>query len=252
MGVRGACAQVNQVNEVQVKKTLLARGSNPSAPNRKPVVAFRTQSGDAGLQAIQQNSLVSASQLPPAEDRGHPVEIIRARKPPNEPGHSSTITRRELYFFLERKTGVSHFQIEAEPGGVFPVEQAAGLLAVHCLALGLTPEDYIVMVQVSQELLEGLTAKATGLLQVGRSVSASVKVTRREEEVLGGIMRTLANKEIATSLNLSERTVKFHVSSLLAKYGVTGRMALAREVMLRTSGATEKQSFARSGSADTR
>jgi DNA-binding CsgD family transcriptional regulator len=151
---------------------------------------------------------------------------------------------RELYFFLERKTGASHFRVEAAPDGVFPVEQAAGLLAMHCMARGKSPGDYIVVMQAPQKLVEGLVGKAASLLRVGHSVDTSVKVTRREGQVLCGIMRTLANKEIADSLHLSERTVKFHVSSLLAKYGVRGRMALAHQVMLRVSGATEEQSSA--------
>jgi DNA-binding CsgD family transcriptional regulator len=78
-------------------------------------------------------------------------------------------------------------------------------------------------------MLQGLKEKAEMLLKVGHSVTSSIKLTRREEEVLGGVMRSLANKEIASALNLSERTVKFHVSSLLAKFGVRGRMELARE-----------------------
>jgi hypothetical protein len=48
-------------------------------------------------------------------------------------------------------------------------------------------------------------------------------------------MRSLANKEIAASLNLSERTVKFHVSSLLAKFRVRGRMELVREAARHTA-----------------
>jgi DNA-binding CsgD family transcriptional regulator len=60
-------------------------------------------------------------------------------------------------------------------------------------------------------------------------VKSAVKLTRREEEVLDGILRSLANKEIANELNLSERTVKFHVSSLLAKFKVRSRMELMRE-----------------------
>jgi len=50
-------------------------------------------------------------------------------------------------------------------------------------------------------------------------------------------MKSLANKEIAANLNLSERTVKFHVSSLLAKFRVRGRMELVREASRHTVGA---------------
>jgi DNA-binding CsgD family transcriptional regulator len=91
------------------------------------------------------------------------------------------------------------------------------------------------MVQAAPDSLEGLTEKAEQLLQAGHSVGSSVKLTRREEEVLGGVMRSLANKEIAASLNLSERTVKFHVSSLLAKFRVRGRMELVREAARHTA-----------------
>jgi DNA-binding CsgD family transcriptional regulator len=142
---------------------------------------------------------------------------------------------RELYFFYEKNTGVSHFHVEAGNDGHFPVEQAAGLLAMHCLVRGQSPRDYVVMVQAAQDSLEGLTEKAEQLLQAGHSVGSSVKLTRREEEVLGGVMRSLANKEIAASLNLSERTVKFHVSSLLAKFRVRGRMELVREAARHTA-----------------
>src|SRR6202008_1123053 len=91
------------------------------------------------------------------------------------------------------------------------------------------------MVQAEHESLGGLTEKAEKLLQAGHSVGSSVKLTRREEEVLGGGMRSLANKEIAATLNLSERTVKFHVSSLLAKFRVRGRMELVREASRHSS-----------------
>jgi DNA-binding CsgD family transcriptional regulator len=136
---------------------------------------------------------------------------------------------REMYFFYEKNTGVAHFNVEAGPDGQFPVEQAAGLLAMHCMVRGQSPNDYIVMVPAENDFLDGLKEKADKLLQAGRSAGSSVKLTRREDEVLGGIMRSLANKEIAADLNLSERTVKFHVSSLLAKFRVRGRLELVRE-----------------------
>jgi DNA-binding CsgD family transcriptional regulator len=162
------------------------------------------------------------------------VKVIR-RSEPIDSKESGANLPRELYFFYEKNTGVSHFHVEAGADGRFPVDQAAGLLAMHCLVRGQSPSDYVVMVQAAPGALEGLKEKAEQLLQAGHSVGSSVKLTRREEEVLGGIMRTLANKEIAASLNLSERTVKFHVSSLLAKFRVRGRMELVREAARHTA-----------------
>lgn len=48
-------------------------------------------------------------------------------------------------------------------------------------------------------------------------------LTEREREVLGMLARGSTNKEIADSLTISERTVKFHVSSILGKLGATNR-----------------------------
>ncbi len=100
---------------------------------------------------------------------------------------------------------------------------------MHCLVRGQSPSDYVIMVPAPQECLGALEEKAEELLQAGHKVKSAVRLTRREQEVLDGILRSLANKEIASELNLSERTVKFHVSSLLAKFKVRGRMELMRE-----------------------
>lgn len=163
------------------------------------------------------------------------MKVIRKSEPPQRMAVSRQSLSRELYFFYDKNTGVSHFHVEAGADGRFPVEQAAGLLAMHCLVRGQSPRDYVVMVQAAPRSLEGLAEKAEQLLQAGRSVGNSVRLTRREEEVLGGVMRSLANKEIAAALNLSERTVKFHVSSLLSKFCVRGRMELVREAARHTA-----------------
>ena len=155
------------------------------------------------------------------------MKLMRRNEQPHLSARSGQ--PRDIYFFYEKNTGVAHFNVEAGPDGQFPVEQAAGLLAMHCMVRGQSPNDYIVMVPAENDFLDGLKEKADKLLQAGRSAGSSVKLTRREDEVLGGIMRSLANKEIAADLNLSERTVKFHVSSLLAKFRVRGRLELVRE-----------------------
>ena len=51
-------------------------------------------------------------------------------------------------------------------------------------------------------------------------------LSRREQEVLNVLLENLANKEVADRLHISERTVKFHVSHLLAKFGVQRRADL--------------------------
>ncbi|MGW0068095.1 ATP-binding protein [Streptosporangium sandarakinum] len=53
------------------------------------------------------------------------------------------------------------------------------------------------------------------------------EVSAREAEVLEALGARLSNSEIASRLHISVRTVESHVSSLLRKYGVADRRALA-------------------------
>ncbi len=164
------------------------------------------------------------------------MKVIRRSEHPQQLRSSRPAFTRDVFFFYEKSTGVAHFHVEAGPDGRFPVDQAAGLLAMHCMVRGQTTSDYVVMVQAEDEMLDGLSDKADKLLEAGKSVRSQIKLTRREEEVLAGLMKSLANKEIAANLNLSERTVKFHVSALLAKFRVRGRMELVREATRQTAG----------------
>ena len=58
-------------------------------------------------------------------------------------------------------------------------------------------------------------------------------LTAREQDVLEHIAAGLSNREIASALGISEHTVKFHVSALLGKLGVTSRAAAIRHAVRR-------------------
>jgi DNA-binding NarL/FixJ family response regulator len=164
------------------------------------------------------------------------VKVIRRSDHTRQLPGAQPVSSRNVFFFYEKNSGVAHFHVEAGPDGHLPVDQAAGLLAMHCLVRGQAPGDYAVLVEAENEILESLVEKADKLLEAGKSVHGQVRLTRREEEVLAGVSDSLSNKEIASQLNLSERTVKFHVSSLLAKFQVRGRMELVREASRLTAG----------------
>ncbi len=75
-----------------------------------------------------------------------------------------------------------------------------------------------------------LSAFVDSILSGSRSrrlkADTSADLSRREQEVLNSLLENLANKEIGNKLNISERTVKFHVSNLLSKFGVRRRADL--------------------------
>ena len=56
-------------------------------------------------------------------------------------------------------------------------------------------------------------------------------LTAREHEVLEQMAAGLSNRQIAHALGISEHTVKFHVSAILGKLGVSSRSAAIRHGM---------------------
>jgi two-component system, NarL family, response regulator YdfI len=76
------------------------------------------------------------------------------------------------------------------------------------------------LVLLGAEVSQGLAKSVRTQLQPDISVE---NLTTRELEVLGMLAEGLSNRQIADRLRLSDHTIKFHISSILDKLGVSTR-----------------------------
>ena len=60
----------------------------------------------------------------------------------------------------------------------------------------------------------------------GRDSLSLAGFTKREKDVLGGVLQAKSNKEIAAGLGISVRTVKFYVTVILGKTSAKSRYEL--------------------------
>jgi NarL family two-component system response regulator LiaR len=97
---------------------------------------------------------------------------------------------------------------------------------------------YLLKDTQADELCQAIKAAAAGQVQMSPSVAARLlrevpappspePLTERETEVLRQLAQGKSNKEIAASLVIAEKTVRTHVSNVLAKLGVTSRTQAA-------------------------
>lgn len=80
--------------------------------------------------------------------------------------------------------------------------------------------------RIAAELLEN--NRLSTLLREKLDITYGLRLSSKERKVLDGVLQSKTNKEIANELNIAERTVKFHVSNLLAKTKCVNRQELLR------------------------
>jgi DNA-binding CsgD family transcriptional regulator len=142
--------------------------------------------------------------------------------------NSLSVHPRQFVFF-DKKTGTRRFEVKASEDGNVSMDQAVNTLAIYCVARHQMPREFNMMVMAGEELVEDVQQRALKLIQTCSGAMTRLTLSRRQYQVLTGISQSLSNKEIAARLNLSERTVKFHVSAMLEKFGVHRRAGLLME-----------------------
>lgn len=99
--------------------------------------------------------------------------------------------------------------------------------AVGYLLKDADPEDVLQGIRAVSRGESPIHPKAARALLGSRSESTQSQLTSRETEVLTLVREGLANKQIARRLEISERTVKAHLTSAFARIGVVDRTQAA-------------------------
>jgi DNA-binding CsgD family transcriptional regulator len=157
-----------------------------------------------------------------------PVKKVRGLAKAAPQGKKLDSRQSKLFVFCEKSTGLAEFRAEAKADPNGELERMAGLLAIQCLVRGADPDDFAILVAAESAFTNRVVSRAKGLLEEGRAASSPVSLSPRQSEILRAVICNCANKEIASRLNISVRTVKFHISALLGKFRAANRAELAR------------------------
>jgi DNA-binding NarL/FixJ family response regulator len=99
--------------------------------------------------------------------------------------------------------------------------------AVGYLLKDAPPEELFEAIRAAARGESPLAPKAAQAVLSDRAEQRSVELTRREREVLALVGEGLPNKRIAQRLEISEKTVKAHLTRVFARIGVSDRTQAA-------------------------
>lgn len=105
-------------------------------------------------------------------------------------------------------------------------EENVALRLILISEIALTVFLVLVLPRLLRAILPDKIAKPADPVPVHHSVP--VHLTSRQRVVMGLLAEDLSNKQIAIKLNITERTVKFHITSLMTEFGVHNRYELGR------------------------
>jgi NarL family two-component system response regulator YdfI len=172
--------------------------------------------GDDRLEVVGETPLLTRARNVAALD---PDVLVEVRDRPGDPAPIPTVVLAD------------------EPHLVWTAEafdRGGARAGFAVLGSGASPDELVAAVVA---VAAGLVATQPATLARGRITSPQVleneRLSPREVDVLAELARGAPNKHIAGRLGISEHTVKFHISSIFAKLGVSSRTeAVTRGVRL--------------------
>lgn len=79
-----------------------------------------------------------------------------------------------------------------------------------------------------RQAMDGTVHSAMGLPDAGDNAARAAGLTERETSILSALARGLSNEAIGKELWVTEQTVKFHLTNIYRKLGVSNRTEAAR------------------------
>jgi DNA-binding NarL/FixJ family response regulator len=186
---------------------VVGRGLDPWLATTSPLAVAATASdGEAALDVITSAApdVVLMDLSMPVVDGVEATRRIVAAFPSTHVVVLTSFAEQQRVLDALEAGAVGYLLKDAEPDEVL-----AGIRAAHAGGSPLDPK-------AARVLLDAQRAR-----RPARSLSA------REEEVLRLVATGLANKQIARRLDISERTVKAHLTSVFQQLGVTDRTQAA-------------------------
>ena len=210
-------------------------GGSPPAPGQRRTGAVRVLLVDdhALLRAGMARLLDLADDVTVVGGAGsgaEGLELAAALRPDvvlmdlSMPGMSGVEATRRL-LAARPETAVVVLTSFADPDLVIDALDAG---AIGYLLKDAEPDGLVDAVRAAARGESPLDPRAARVVLTGRSRPAPVSVlSGREKEVLVLVAEGMANKQIARTLGIAERTVKAHLTSVFTQIGVTDRTSAA-------------------------
>jgi DNA-binding NarL/FixJ family response regulator len=212
-----------------MRRAARQRGLKVCLLSQHPLVLeeLRRALANSGVQLISQRS------LPPTTIDAQKIKVPRAAVYVLD-AHAPRPATEALVAAIQTRRPESHLLFVAEK---FDKASAFGLLHLGAKGLLSYPEARGQLPRALKAVAKGgfwvpralLSSFVDSILHAGpkgRRSNWSARLSPREIQVLDLLLDNLSNKEIASRMKIAERTVKFHVSNVLTKFGVHRRADL--------------------------